>query len=444
MKLALITPGTGSYLCGVCMRDNALAKELCRQGDDAVMVPMYLPHQLDEEAATTGSRIFFGGISTFLREKYRVLRKMPYWMDRALSQPWLLKVVAGRAAAQTGGPDVAEMTLSMLRGEQGNQDGEVKNLTNWLATAFQGEKPDVIWISTALQAGLVRSFRKQLGVPVIGFLQGEDTFLDGLGAGYSEQVWALLAERMRDADGWIAPSRYFADLMAKRLGWSADEAARRIAVVPNGIGTEGYGEFAYTPKPEAPVIGYLARMIPAKGLGLLVDAFLEIKKRGTIQGLRLHCAGSMTATDSTFVDTLKARIQCAGLSDDVKWLPNVTKDEKIAFLKSLTVFSVPAISSEAFGLYVLEAMAAGVPVVLPRSWAFPEIIEATAGGVLYDPAGNDQERVKSLADGLERLLINKDGLPMYARQGHSAVHRDYTMAAFASKLRKLKFVGEME
>lgn len=440
MKLALITPGTGSYLCGVCMRDNALAKELRRQGDDAVMVPMYLPLQLDEEAATSGTRIFFGGISTFLREKYRILRKMPRWMDRALSQPWLLKLVAGRAAAKTGGPDVAEMTLSMLRGEQGNQDGEVQELTNWLATAFQDEKPDAIWISTALQAGLVRSFKEKLGVPVIGFLQGEDTFLDGLGEGYSEQVWALLSERMRDANLWVAPSRYFADLMAERLGWSADEAAKRIAVVPNGIPTDGYGEFSYKPNPVAPVIGYLARMIPAKGLGLLVDAFIEIKKRNTIPGLQLHCAGSMTGTDAAYVDSLKARIKSVGLTDDVKWFPNVTRDEKIAFLKSLTVFSVPAISSEAFGLYVLEAMAAGVPVVLPRSWAFPEIIEATAGGVLYDPAGSEQERVKSLSDGLERLLVNKDGLPMYARQGHASVHRDYTMTAFASRLKKLKFV----
>ena len=48
---------------------------------------------------------------------------------------------------------------------------------------------------------------------------------------------------------------------------------------------------------------------------------------------------------------------------DVEFLPNITREEKIAFLKSLSVLSVPAAYSESFGLYVVEAMAAGVPVV---------------------------------------------------------------------------------
>ena len=51
MKIFFLTPGTGSYHCGVCMRDNALARELHRQGHNAVMLPMYLPLTLDEEAA---------------------------------------------------------------------------------------------------------------------------------------------------------------------------------------------------------------------------------------------------------------------------------------------------------------------------------------------------------------------------------------------------------
>ena len=40
MKLIFLTPGTGGYHCGVCMRDNALAKELIRQGHDAMLLPM--------------------------------------------------------------------------------------------------------------------------------------------------------------------------------------------------------------------------------------------------------------------------------------------------------------------------------------------------------------------------------------------------------------------
>src|SRR6476619_4123433 len=99
MKIILLTPGTGSYHCGVCMRDNALAKELIRQGHDALMLPMYLPLTLDEESATPEMPVFFGGVSTYLREKVSWLRRMPRWLDSLLSNRALLRMLAGRAAA---------------------------------------------------------------------------------------------------------------------------------------------------------------------------------------------------------------------------------------------------------------------------------------------------------------------------------------------------------
>src|SRR5438105_7358477 len=139
MNIALLTPGTGSYHCGVCMRDNALAKELLRQGHRALLLPMYLPLTLAEDAATPGAPIFFGGISTYLREKVPFLQ-LPRWLDRMLSARWLLKMLAGRAA-KTGGPKVAAMTMSMLKGEEGNQAGELTNLIGWLRAAFDGAPP---------------------------------------------------------------------------------------------------------------------------------------------------------------------------------------------------------------------------------------------------------------------------------------------------------------
>jgi len=402
LKIVVLTPGTGSYHCGVCMRDNALARELIRQGHGAVMLPMYLPLTLDEDAATPETPIFFGGISTYLREIAPFLRKMPRWLDRLLSSRALLRLLAGKAAARTGGPDVAKLTLSMLRGEEGNQAAEIEELVTWLRTHGQ---PGTVWLSTALQAGLARRIRAELGAPVIGFLQGEDTFLDGLGEPWSPRVWALLSERMRDADLWIAPSRYFADLMARRLGWSAEESAQRIRVVPNGVSVEGYRlPNAAAPTPESaapPTIGYLARFVPGKGIGLLVDAFIMLKKRGSIPGLKLRCAGSMTAGDAIYVVKLQEKLAAAGVEADAEFLPNVSREEKIAFLESLTVFSVPATYSEAFGLYVIEALAAGIPVILPNASAFPEIITATDGGKLFELGANDLQTATTLADALE-------------------------------------------
>ena len=433
MNIVLLTPGTGSYHCGVCMRDNALAKELIRQGHRAVMLPMYLPLTLDESAASPETPIFFGGVSTYLREKVPLLRRMPRWVDRLLSHRALLRLVAGKAAAKTGGPDVGKLTLSMLRGEEGNQAAEIEELIAWLREHGQ---PDAVWLSTALQAGLARRIKAALGVPVIGFLQGEDTFLDGLGEPWSAQAWALLAERMRDADLWVAPSRYFADLMAKRLGWSAEECARRIRIVPNGVSLEGYGTLnAQRPTLNAqPTIGYLARFVPGKGIGLLVEAFIALKKRAGFSNVRLRCAGSMTEGDSRYVGTLKARLAAAGVAGDVEWLPNVSREEKIAFLESLTVFSVPATMSEAFGLYVIEALAAGVPVVQPQASAFPEIVAATGGGVLFHPGANEAASAEALADMLGSLLSDPEIASTLGGLGRDAVWRDYTIARLAERL----------
>ena len=91
MKIILITPGTGSYYCGVCMRDNALATELIRQGHDALMVPLYLPLQLDETSASPTAPRFFGGINVFLQERFSIFRHTPRWLDRVFDLPAALR-----------------------------------------------------------------------------------------------------------------------------------------------------------------------------------------------------------------------------------------------------------------------------------------------------------------------------------------------------------------
>lgn len=428
MNILLLTAGTGSYHCGVCMRDNALAKELIRQGHRALLLPMYLPLTLDEDSASPQAPIFFGGISTYLREKYRWMRKMPRWLDRFLSSRWILKLVAGKAAAQTGGPVVANTTISMLRGEQGNQATEIEELISWLRSAFDGKPPDGIWIATALQAGLVRRIREALGVPVIGSVQGEDSFIDGLGTP-AETVWKLLSERMRDASAWVAPSRYYAELMSRRLGWEAGA----IHVIPNGVKeAPGHPAPAQRPLPAAPTVGFLARMLPGKGLGLLVEAFILLRQR--MPEARLRCAGSMTEGDARYVESLKARLKSASCADSVDWLPNVSLEEKETFLRSLSVFSVPATYSEAFGQYVLEALSAGVPMVLPRASAFPEVVETSGGGVLFDLGATESESATNLAAALETLLRDPDRAAELSRRGYEAARAEYSLSRLAERL----------
>jgi glycosyltransferase involved in cell wall biosynthesis len=198
--------------------------------------------------------------------------------------------------------------------------------------------------------------------------------------------------------------------MRARLQLGAD----RVHVVYNGILLDGYAPAARPPA--EPALGYLARLCPVKGLRTLVDAYLLLRERGRVPGLKLRAAGTMTASDAPFVEEMRARCEAAGVGDDVAFTPNISREEKIAFLQGVSVFSVPAIYGESFGLYVIEALAAGVPVVQPRPAAFPELLEITSGGRLCAPGD-----YCSLADWLEALLRDTKSAREMGARGRQAV-----------------------
>jgi glycosyltransferase involved in cell wall biosynthesis len=419
MKLFLLTPGTGSYHCGVCMRDNALAKELHRLGHDAVMLPMYLPLTLDEAPASPGTPIFFGGINVYLQQKFALFRHTPRWLDSMFNNRWLLKKVAGSSASQTGGPDIGDLTHSMLLGEEGKQAKELDELIDWMR---QHGKPNAVWLSTALLVGLARRIKAELGIPVIGSLQGEDSFLDSLVEPWRTRCWERLAERSQDVAAFVAPSRYYSDLMSKRMRLRADQ----VRVVPNGISLEDFSPPPAPPHP--PAIGYLARMTAGKGLGTVIDGFILLKHRGHFPDVKLVVSGAMTSADETYVDSLKAKLAAAGCAKQVEFHPNISREEKTAFFQRITFLSVPASYGEAFGLYIAEAWAAGVPVVQPDCAAFTEMIEATGAGRLFEPANTE-----ALVEQWEKLLANPAEAHELGKRGRAAAERDYSIARMAEQ-----------
>jgi len=419
VNLVQITPGAGGMYCGNCFRDNALVSELRRQGHDTVMVPMYLPMTLDEAPALGDSPTFFGGINVFLSQKSALHRRAPAWFRRWFDSPRLLKWAAGKTA-KTRAEDVGELTVSMLRGESGNQHRELDEMVSWMSAL---PRPDAVFLSNALLAGLARKMRSGLGTKVVCFLQSEESFLDTLPEPFRSESWRLLAERAVDVDGWIAPTRYFADCMASRLRLPPE----RVRVAPSGISLDGYRDL---PRERAsgtpPVLGFFARMCPEKGLDTLVDAFIEIRRRGRVGGLRLKVGGGCGPGDQPFVDSQRARLAAAGLAGEATFHPNVSREEKVAFLASLDVLSVPARFSEAFGLYLVESMAAGTPVVQPDVCGFREIIGKAGGGVLCEAGGPG-----ALADAIEALLLDgarARALGTAGRRGVEAGFSDRVMA----------------
>jgi glycosyltransferase involved in cell wall biosynthesis len=419
--------------CGGCLRDNALVAALRKLGHQVLMVPLYLPLTLDEEDQSAGTPLFFGGISVYLEQKSPLFRGAPGWLHDLFASRRLLQWAAGKAA-KTRAADLGELTLSMLRGEAGNQARELEALITWLKTQ---PKPDVLCLSNALLIGMARRLKTELRVPVACALQGEDFFLDALPESHRAACWQALAERATEVDLFIAPSRYFGNLMRERLGLPAD----RVQVVHNGINLDGYQAEVQSPKSKVqsagvPILGFFARMCREKGLDTLVEAYIVLRQRGRVGNLKLRVGGSCGPADGAFVDSLRARLRASGLLGDVEFHPNLDRASKLAMLRSLSVFSVPALYGEAFGLYVIEALAAGVPVVQPRTAAFPELIEATGGGVLCAPGD-----ARALAEAVEELLLDRARARALGEAGRQAVTKRFSAAAMAQAT--LQLYGEL-
>jgi glycosyltransferase involved in cell wall biosynthesis len=304
MHIVQITPGTGGMYCGNCFRDNALVAEWRQLGHETLMVPLYLPLTLDETNQAAEVPVFFGGINVFLQQKSALFRRAPNWLRRWFDSPTLLRWAAGRAA-KTRAADVGDLTLSMLRGEEGNQARELEQLVAWLRSR---PAPDVVCLSNALLIGLARQIKHQLGTRIVCNLQGEDSFLDAMPSPHRERAWQTLAERAADVDLFIAPSHYFAGLMTQRLHLQPD----RVRVVHNGINLDGFDP-AQAPSPSTPTLGYFARMCPEKGLDTLVDAFLLLKQQHPGRPLRLRVGGGCGPGDQPFVHHLQQKLRDAGV-----------------------------------------------------------------------------------------------------------------------------------
>ena len=114
MRILSITAGAAGMYCGSCFRDNALAAELVRQGQDLTLVPVYTPTRTDEPNVSH-SPVLFGGISVYLQQATSIFRKTPRLFDRLLDAPWLIRTFATRAVS-TDANMLGDLTISMLRG----------------------------------------------------------------------------------------------------------------------------------------------------------------------------------------------------------------------------------------------------------------------------------------------------------------------------------------
>ena len=360
--------------CGSCIRDNALARAMIAQGHEVTLLPLYTPTRPDEENVSS-PRIFFGGISVYLEQILPLFRRTPRWLDRLWDSTFALKLAArGSVSNQSG--DLAALTLSILRGEDGNQRKEFEKLLDWLITQ---PKPDVVTLSYTLLIALAGPLKRALNCPIVCYMQGEDLFLDGLGAAKAEAI-GLIRQHAQDVDAFLAVSEYYAGYMVQYMGLPSE----KIQVTPLGISLDGY-EAAQWPRDHAFTIGYFARVAREKGLHILCEAYRILRQEMGLPPSRLLAAGYLGPESHAYLKEVRDQMLEVNLLDEFDYQGELSRPDKLRFFTQLHVFSTPAVYHEPKGLSVLEAMVSGVPVVLPSHGAFPEIIRATGGGLLCAP-----------------------------------------------------------
>ncbi|HSK63313.1 MAG TPA: glycosyltransferase family 4 protein [Pyrinomonadaceae bacterium] len=396
-----------------------MATELLARGHDVLLLPVYTPTFTDEPNVSR-DHVVLGGISAYLEQYVPFFRKTPGWLDRLWDSKTVLSL-ASRKSISTNPKMLGEMTVSVLKGEDGFQRKEIHKLIDWLKTE---PLPDIINLPYSLLIGLAEPLKQALGRPVLCTLQGEDLFLDGLQEPYRTQAKDLIRKQLDHVDLFLSVSEYYAEFMPEYLGIPAE----KIRVVPLGINPQGFelreqngtGQFT---------VGFLARVAPEKGLHVLAEAYRLLRHSGDLPQARLEVAGYMAADCKPYLNEIEADLAKAKLGAEFHYRGVLDRAEKIAFLRGLDVMSIPATYDEPKGVSLLEGLACGVPLVQPRRGGFTEIVEKTGGGLLVKP-----DDPQALADGIREIYRNKQTAAELSANGFRGVRNNYTAAHMADKL----------
>ncbi len=418
MRIIHIIPGSGgSFYCGNCLRDSKYVVALRKMGHEVVKVPMYLPLFSHDDLQEIP--VFYGAISIYLKQLYPIFEKAPAWFDNLLNSKPMLKFAAGMAGS-TSAKGLSEMTISMLKGEHGRQHEELDRMIDWIKEHYPA---DIVHLSNALLSGLAPRIKERLGVKVYCSLQDEDVWIDVMKPEFRQEAWDLMHENAKSIDRFIGVSQYFSELMKERISLT-DEQIKTIYL---GIDPTDYEYIPISEKPRN--IGFISRMCAENGLDILVEAFISLKDRPGFQDVKLILTGGSTGEDKHYIGKLKKRISDCGLNDEVEFQANFEEEGRKEFFRKVSVLSVPVRIGEAFGLYLLESMASGVPVVQPALGAFPEIIRKSGGGETYEP-----NQPEILAESLAKLLPDTERLSELSKAGHDGVHRYFDIFTHAREL----------
>jgi glycogen(starch) synthase len=225
-----------------------------------------------------------------------------------------------------------------------------------------------------------------LGAPLIFTTQGELSFDAHQAFERSATLRAGLRRTVRQARVVTACSAFaLRDLKA------LIEPSCPCLVIPNGVDPEEFAHVSATEDGLQPYILAVGRLVPQKGFDVLLDAFA----RTELLRVNLVIAG-----DGFEREALARCITDLGIVDRVYLLGAVGRDRLVALMQRASAFALPS-RGEAFGIALLEAMAAGVPAVAAAAGGVPEFARDGENALIVPPENPD-----ALAAALVRLITD--------------------------------------
>lgn len=407
MRIAYLSAGAGSLICGACTHDFLTVASLRQLAHDVRVVPLYTPVHSDIGELGLGSRIFLGGVSAYLRVRKPGLARALRLVRPVLDSSALL-TIATRGMIQTSPAKLGDMTLSVLQGEEGPHAAEFARLAHHIRTVAV---PDVVILTNSMLAPIAGLMAGEKPIPVVSGFLGEDSFIMGLSEPYRTQCIELIRQHARSLRSVLCPSRS----AMEQAGILLDLQPGQSTLVPAPVDVELYAR----PRPKTDgmlTIGYLSVIRPVKGLDVLVRAMQHVAEAIT-QPMRLLIAGQVV--DPKYLRSVRDLIGRLPVHVQVEVMGEVTLEQKVAMLHQCDLVCTPSRIAETRGLAAMEAMAAGVPVIAPAIGCFPEHLN-DGGGWLFEPENVDDlaRRIASaLRDPAGRTRMGEQALA-YVRSHH--------------------------
>ncbi len=418
MRILYLVVGNDIIGGGATVRDVAFVRGMLQAGHEVEAISLYGYTTVEGENGFSNTFKPLGRHT--LRRLFPRLSKLPGTIAsfahgvRPVDNMTSIAVMGRRADPK--GP----LAVSLLSGANKLQRREFSRLMDRLSA--KPGRIDAAILSNTLLSGLAEAIRANIGCPIICLSQGSDRVIESLEEPYRSDARKLVRKNARLFRLVVSSSRYFAIRTTESMALPAS----RIKVVPPGVDAKSMDNPA--PRRRIPfTIGYMAPIRKEKGLDILVDA-LDSLSKDTQLDPELWIAGRVE--DERYWNRLLRRIEASPLKPRHRVFGSLARRERRDFMEGLSVFVVPSREPESRATHLLEAMAAGVPVIGPAAGIIPEIFQHANGGLLV----SSEAPAWMFSQALELLAAMPDTADELGRSGSEGVNRHFSMESAASRL----------